>query len=382
MLTPGWHQVELDGVTQAYEVVGQGPVCFAHSGGPGIDSSNLRMPLVERGLTMVYLDPIGTGKSGLLPGGDYSVAEYARRVELLRAHLSVDDGFLLGHSHGGLVTLQYGLDYPGRMRGLIVYDSAPTNSAEWFDDAGRQMAAFAERWPDRPEAAAAARAWRMMQSGELAITDRRSFYDFIMTVLPAYFADFRKTTADLGEAPSVTVSRYDPARKPAPWDARGKLGSIQTPTLILVGTYDFICRPAWSREIHGEIAGSELVEFTESGHFAHVEQPTQFAKSVRDFASAIASTMKALSVLLPGPSVPAVHCSPGSSKKAADVARYTGRRSGGRVVGVPRITWAGGSMAADGPARTPPPRSHQSEEPKQQARFPLSFLERVRQRNM
>lgn len=55
------------------------------------------------------------------------------------------------------MTLQYGLDYPGRMRGLIVYDSAPTNSAEWFDDTGRQMAAFAERWPDPPEAAAAAR---------------------------------------------------------------------------------------------------------------------------------------------------------------------------------------------------------------------------------
>ncbi|MGH3168682.1 MAG: alpha/beta fold hydrolase, partial [Trebonia sp.] len=123
MLTPGWHQVELDGVTQAYEVVGDGPVVFVHSGGPGIDSGEvMRMPLLERHMTIVYLDPIGTGKSGLLPGGDYSVAEYARRVELLRDHLDVANGFLLGHSHGGFVALQYALDYPGRMRGLIVYD--------------------------------------------------------------------------------------------------------------------------------------------------------------------------------------------------------------------------------------------------------------------
>jgi pimeloyl-ACP methyl ester carboxylesterase len=288
MLSPGWHQVELDGVTQAYEVVGQGPVCFAHSGGPGIDSDNLRMPMVERSLTMVYLDPVGTGKSGLLPGGDYSVAEYARRVELLRAHLGVTDGLLLGHSHGGFVTLQYGLDYPERMRGLIVYDSAPVYSPELFDEATRQMAAFAERWPDRPEAAAAARAWQKERDGELAITDRHSLHEYLTTILPAYFADFRKTTSDLGKPPSLTVSAYDPARKPSQWEARGKLGGIQVPTLVLVGTYDFICPPAWSRELHREIAGSKLVEFTESGHMAHLEQPEQFAGSVSAFATELA----------------------------------------------------------------------------------------------
>lgn len=288
MLTPGWHEVELDGVTQAYEVVGQGPVCFAHSGGPGIDSDCLRMPMVERGLTMVYLDPIGTGKSGLLPGGDYSVAEYARRVELLRAHLGVTDGFLLGHSHGGFVTLQYGLDYPGRMRGLIIYDSAPTYSSELFEEANRQMAAFAERYPDWPEAVAANREWQKERDAAIPVTDRHSLLAYLTTILPAYFADFRKTAKDLGEPPSLTISNYDPARKPSQWEGRGKLGGIQAPTLILVGTYDFICPPAWSGEIHREIAGSRLVEFSESGHFAHIEQPEQFAAEVQDFVADIA----------------------------------------------------------------------------------------------
>jgi pimeloyl-ACP methyl ester carboxylesterase len=289
MLTQGRHQVELGGVIQAYEIAGRGPVCFAHSGGPGVDSDNLRMPLVERDLTMVYLDPIGTGASGFLPGGDYSVAEYARRVELLRAYLGVTDGFLLGHSHGGFVTLQYGLDYPGRMRGLIVYDSAPTFTPELFDEATRQIAAFAARYPDRHEAQVAAREWQREREGAVSITDGSSLLAYLTTILPAYFADFRKTAAELGTPPFLTISAYDPARKPSQWEGRGTLGGIQEPTLILVGTYDFICPPGWSRDIHREIPGSQLMEFPDSGHFAHIEQPEQFAEHVRAFTAAKAA---------------------------------------------------------------------------------------------
>src|ERR1700683_870537 len=213
MLTQGWHQVELDGVTQAYEVAGQGPVVFLHSGGPGIDSDPfMRMPLLERHMTMVYLDPIGSGKSGLLPGGDYSVAEYARRVELLRDHLGVTDGFLIGHSHGGFVVLQYALDYPGRMRGLIVYDGAPFYAVGKSEDSKRQVASFAERWPDRPEAIAAVDAL-----GRQSVHDAASYLDWLGAILPLYFADYRKTLRELGALPALRISKYDPERKASEW---------------------------------------------------------------------------------------------------------------------------------------------------------------------
>ncbi|MCO1577534.1 hypothetical protein M8C13_17385 [Crossiella sp. SN42] len=44
-------------------------VCLVHSGGPGIHWEYLRMPEPERHLTMVYLEPVGTGQSGRLPAG-------------------------------------------------------------------------------------------------------------------------------------------------------------------------------------------------------------------------------------------------------------------------------------------------------------------------
>ncbi|SEP52635.1 hypothetical protein [Amycolatopsis saalfeldensis] len=52
-LTPGTHTVELDGVRQRYHVHGRGPVCLAHSGGPGITWEYLRMPAVAEHLTVV-----------------------------------------------------------------------------------------------------------------------------------------------------------------------------------------------------------------------------------------------------------------------------------------------------------------------------------------
>jgi proline iminopeptidase len=278
MLTPGRHEVELDGVTQAFEVAGEGPVVFVHPGGPGIDSDVMRMPLLEQQMTLVYLDPIGSGKSGLLPGGDYSVAEYARRVELLRDHLGVTGGFLLGHSHGGFVALQYGLDYRGRMRGLAVYDSAPTSSSDLWEEAKRQVAVFAERWPDRPEAVAAVH--RVEQEN---VHDAESLRDYLNGILPLYFADYRETVEKLGAQPVLEISTYDPNRQPAEWEVRGKLGAIDEPTLVLVGAYDWICPPVWSRQIAAEMQNSRVVEFAHSGHLAHLEEPAEFSRIMHGF---------------------------------------------------------------------------------------------------
>jgi len=66
-LSPGRHAFDVDGLRQAYEVAGDGPVCVAHSGGPGINSDYLRMPLLEDHLTMLSLDPIGTGRAQIRP---------------------------------------------------------------------------------------------------------------------------------------------------------------------------------------------------------------------------------------------------------------------------------------------------------------------------
>ena len=74
-----------------------------------------RMPGLESGLTLVYLDPVGSGDSDRLPDGDYSVSRYVRFAEAVLDDIGAPSGYFLGHSHGGFVALQFGINHPDRL---------------------------------------------------------------------------------------------------------------------------------------------------------------------------------------------------------------------------------------------------------------------------
>ncbi|EWM17174.1 alpha/beta fold hydrolase [Kutzneria sp. 744] len=162
-LEPGPHAVDIDGVTQAYEASGQGPVTVVHSGGPGIDSGYPRMPLLEQHMTMVYWTRSGTGRSDFLPGGDYSIA-YARFARELIARLGATRPCFIGHSHGGFVGLELAAENPGLLGGLIAYSTAAQAGPELRAEGGRQMAAFVRRYPNEPKAVRAGQVWRSLRA--------------------------------------------------------------------------------------------------------------------------------------------------------------------------------------------------------------------------
>jgi len=277
------HAVKVDGLVQRYHVAGDlaggRPVCLVHPGGPGIHWEYLRMPLVEERVTTVYVEPVGTGESGRVPGGDYGVARYADLVSGLIDQLGVGPVYFLGHSHGGFVGLQLAIDRPDQLAGLISYSSAPTFGADLGQESARGIDAFLRRWPDRPEAVAAGKALHQ----EEAFTDKESFLSWLAALLPAYFKDYWSMSEVLASWLPTIDATVDPDRKPDDWDIRGQLGSIRTRTLVMVGPYDFICGPRWATELSTAIPDAQLVTMAESGHFAHVEQPEEFAESVSEF---------------------------------------------------------------------------------------------------
>lgn len=274
--------VTVDGVRQVYRVVGEGPVCLVHPGGPGVHPEYLRLPALESHLTMVYLDPVGSGDSDLLPDGDYSMSRYGHFAEAVLDDVEASTAYFLGHSHGGFVALQFGMTFPERLDGLILYDTAPLNGRELRETATKEMAGFVQRWPDRPEAAEAGRVWDAVNvSRTLEVTDDESYRHYLNAILPAYFADYRKTTEQVGDL-SLRAT-FDPHRLPVSWDARARLGAIDVPTLVIVGTDDFICPPRFASEMYAEMPNASLCELRASGHFGHVEEAEEFAAAVVDF---------------------------------------------------------------------------------------------------
>jgi proline iminopeptidase len=90
-------------------------------------------------VTLVYLDPAGTGDSDPLPDGDYSMSRYARFAAAVLDDLDASTGYFLGHSHGGFAGLQLGIDHPERLSGLILYDTAPVYGPELMETATKEM---------------------------------------------------------------------------------------------------------------------------------------------------------------------------------------------------------------------------------------------------
>lgn len=136
-----------------YTVIGRGPVCIALSGGPGPDARYFGdLGGVGDTVTLVYMHPRGSGLSHHPDESDWSLTAYARDVETLRRHLSLERPFILGHSHGGMIAQQYAIDYPDVPGGLLLVDTSASfegwipeettrryTDAEWYADAMAAM---------------------------------------------------------------------------------------------------------------------------------------------------------------------------------------------------------------------------------------------------
>lgn len=119
-----------DGIKLSGKVSGSGPVCIYVHGGPGQDylsfekmgGSNL-----EKCLTMVYLDQRGSGHSQ--NAKDYSLKRVIKDIEEVRLKLGLKKVYLLSHSFGGVLAVNYAKKYPENLTGLIL-----ANSIAYFID--------------------------------------------------------------------------------------------------------------------------------------------------------------------------------------------------------------------------------------------------------
>ncbi|MFJ5263804.1 alpha/beta fold hydrolase [Streptomyces sp. NPDC088387] len=289
-LSAGTHTVEIDGVEQRYHVHGTGPVCVAHSGGPGIDWEYLRMPALEEFLTVVYLEPVGSGGSGRLashPNG-YTRSTYSRFLDGLIGHLGVPKVYVLGHSHGGFVAQYHALRHPGRLAGVILYESAPLTGPEHGAEVGRQVGLFAERNAGRPELPAILAGFGAVADA----TDDARFTALLRTLVPVYFADYWGREEEFApfraRVSGSYVTSLDEDLVADVVDDTGTLGSLTVPALVVVGRHDFICGVRWGEELHRLIPGAELAVLENSGHFGHIEEPAEFAAAVAGFVNATA----------------------------------------------------------------------------------------------
>ncbi|WP_149205190.1 alpha/beta fold hydrolase [Actinotalea subterranea] len=282
---PTPHATVVDGVVQRFHVAGRGPVCVVHPGGPGADWEYLRMPELERHLTVVYVEPIGTGHSGRLANPrDYRIDTYARHLaQVVRSVADPADPrvHLIGHSFGGFVMAHYALLHPERVAGVVLYATAARLGPELMQRALETLVRRAEQQPSRPDLAALPGALQAM----LEATTDEALAQALPSALPLYVGDL-PARAEVVEGLVRTMRlAATPLGTPeiSPFDVRGSLARMTAPALVLCGELDPVCGPEWGRELHALLPTSTYVEVPEAGHMLHLEAPDLFAGAVLSF---------------------------------------------------------------------------------------------------
>ena len=73
---------------------------------------------------LISFDLPGFGLTGSVQGGDYSRANMSRTLDQIMRLMKLESAIIVGHSMGGSVALQYALDHPQKIRGLILIGSS------------------------------------------------------------------------------------------------------------------------------------------------------------------------------------------------------------------------------------------------------------------
>ncbi|MFJ3404688.1 alpha/beta fold hydrolase [Promicromonospora sp. NPDC090134] len=273
-------------IEQRYHVAGAGPVCVVHPGGPGIGWDYLRMPELERTMTMVYVEPVGTGASGRLadPRG-YHLGTYTHFLHAVVEHLGLPRVMVLGHSHGGFVAQRFALDHPDRVASLVLYDTSPVTGDDFWPTAVANMERFAQQHlAEHPEVAG----YVAGLTGRPEPSDDEGATEVLRRISPAYFHDYWGHESDFAVGRDALRMYAAPAWGEGPtFDVREELPAITAPTLVLVGDDDFICGPRWARMIHEAVPHSRLAVLDQTGHLGHIESPGKFTAAVSGFLAAL-----------------------------------------------------------------------------------------------
>lgn len=113
-----------------YGAPGKQPVLCVHGGGAHAHWYDFVAPGLIPEFQLQAIDLRGHGDSEWAATADYSYTRHAQDLHEAVAALGLNDFFLVGHSMGGMVALEYAATYPGRVAKIVVVDTTMRLSAD------------------------------------------------------------------------------------------------------------------------------------------------------------------------------------------------------------------------------------------------------------
>lgn len=254
--------VEISGGSLYFETVGEGqPIIFIHGGGTSSRIWDAQVPVFARQHQVTRYDQRGSGRS---PAAS---APYSPVFDLLGVMdcLEVPQAVLIGSSAGGGIALDFALEYPDRVKALVL--AAPGLSGHTESGERRARMERVHEATRRGDSLAAITA--LMADPHFApLQSNPQARDLLRSILLENQSLFRPRSAQrLGIRPP----------------AAERLGDLRTPTLVMIGDHDDADNTAIAERIAQQGRDVEKVRIANAAHLIHLDRPETFDRIVLEF---------------------------------------------------------------------------------------------------
>lgn len=223
-----------------------------------------QIPVWSQFARILAVDLPGHGASAPRPQID-SLDQYAHALAELLARAAIEDVSIVGLSFGGMIGQAFALDYPQRVRSLVLSNTSARTSAE-----------MREVWARRKEDAAT----HGMQA-QVATTLERWFTPQFRESAPLHVervaSMIRRTTYE-GYSAAIDAIRG--------LDLLDRLSALQMPALVVGGRQDAAVTPQNVESIAQRIPRAQTLLLDQAAHLANIEQPVPFTETVGRFLNA------------------------------------------------------------------------------------------------
>jgi 3-oxoadipate enol-lactonase len=220
-----------------------------------------QIPAWSQFARILAVDLPGHGASAPRPQID-SLDQYAHALAELLASAAIEDVSIVGLSFGGMIGQAFALDYPQRVRSLVLSNTSARTSAE-----------MKETWTRRKQAAAT----QGMQA-QVAATIERWFTPQFREKSPLQVervANMIRRTSYDGYAAAIEAIRG--------LDLLDRLSSLEMPVLVVGGLQDAAVTPQTVEALAQRVPRAKTLLLDDAAHLANVEQPTAFTEAVGQF---------------------------------------------------------------------------------------------------
>lgn len=236
------------------------PTIFLHGFTDSYKSFSRIMPLLPGSMCSIAVSQRGHGDSDR-PEAGYSPSDFAKDIAMLMDRLELPDAVIVGHSMGATVAQRFAIDFPERIRKLVLVGSFFNLKDHLDGQTFRDSVVSTLEDPIDPAIV------RGFQVSTISKPVPNTFLDdVILESLKVPSRIWKSTLEALIES-----------------DFTGELGNIRVPTLLLWGDGDTFAGRTEQDRLLSSIPGSRLKVYPGIGHWPHWEVPGRVAVDIANF---------------------------------------------------------------------------------------------------